>query len=51
MINLINYFLLFFIKTLNKIGRGFHLKKRILSTKRILKKNFKTGLKFSFVQV
>ena len=51
MIYLKNWLLLILIKTSNKFGRGFYLKKRILSSQNILEKNFPEKTSFNFIQV
>jgi FkbM family methyltransferase len=51
MIYLLNYLLILSIKILNKVGRGFTIKKRIFSSQRILEKNFLEGEFFNFIQV
>lgn len=51
MIYLKNWLLLILIKTSNKFGRGFYLKKRIFSSQNILEKNFSKKTSFNFIQV
>lgn len=51
MIYLKNLLLLILIKTSNKFGRGFYLKKRIFSSQNILENNFPEKSFFNFIQV
>lgn len=51
MIYLKNWLLLILLKTSNKFGRGFYLKKRIFSSQNILEKNFPEKTSFNFIQV
>lgn len=48
---LINCLFLNLIKILNKFGRGFYIKRRILSSENILINNFKENSNFNFIQV
>ncbi|MCF6308042.1 MAG: FkbM family methyltransferase [Flavobacteriaceae bacterium] len=51
MIKWYNILCLFFLKLINRIGRGYYLRKRLLNCESILQKNFKEQSKFSFIQV
>lgn len=51
MIYLKNWIIIIFINILNKAGRGFYLKKKIFSSKRILENNFPKECFFNFIQV
>lgn len=51
MIYLINSCFLMIIKILNKFERGYYLKKRMISSEKILEKNYELNSKFSFIQV
>lgn len=51
MVYIKNYLLLLVLKICNKYGRGIFLKNRILSSQRILEKNFKVNSNFTFIQV
>ena len=51
MIFIKNYLLISIIKVLNRIGRGFVLRKKTFSSQYILERNFPENKNFNFIQV
>lgn len=51
MIFIKNYLLILIIRVLNRVGRGFILKKKTFSSRCILERNFPENKKFNFIQV